>query len=224
MKKRTRSIEQIIEEQVQKWQRLQVEKKVEKAGPTVITVSRQPGSGGRLIAEGVAEKLGFDLFNHEVIHEMAKSAQVGTRMLETLDSRGVSVLEDWISSLVDDHYLWPDEYLQHLLKVIGTIGKHGNAVIVGRGAGFVLPSEKRFRVRVIASEPFRVQMVARKFNLPTEDARRRVTRTDSDRKAFIRKYFNQDITNPMNYDMMLNTETLSIEACIKAVCGVFGTC
>jgi cytidylate kinase len=224
MKKRTRSIEQIIEEQVQKWQRLQVEKKDEIIGPTVITVSRQPGSGGKLIAGQVAEKLGFDLFDQEVIHEMAESAQVGTRLLETLDARGVSVLEDWISSLVNDRHLWPDEYLHHLLKVVGTIGKHGRAVIVGRGASFVLPTEKRFRVRIFASEQFRVNMVAKEFNLSKEEARRRVIRTDSDRKAFIRKYFNTDIAEAGNYDMLLNTETLSIEACVKAVCGVFGTC
>ncbi len=35
------------------------------------------------------------------------------------------------------------------MKVIGTIGKHGRAVIVGRGANFVLPPEKRFSVRIV---------------------------------------------------------------------------
>ena len=71
---------------------------------------------------------------YEFIHDMAESARVSVRLLETLDEKGVSVLEEWISSLVDKRHLWPDRYLQHLMKIIGTIGKHGRAVIVGRGA------------------------------------------------------------------------------------------
>ena len=73
---------------------------------------------------------------------MAESAHVSVQLLETLDEKGATMLEEWISSLVDSRHLWPDQYLQHLMKIIGTIGKHGRAVVVGRGANFVLPPEK----------------------------------------------------------------------------------
>ena len=131
MKGIKRSVHQIIEEQVQRWQLLRAERPEEKPSIPVITISREPGSGGNLIAEGIADALGLDVFHQEVIHEMAKSAQVNAQLLNTLDERGLSVLEDWISSLVHRRHLWPDEYLQHLLKVIGLIGKHGRAVVVG---------------------------------------------------------------------------------------------
>ena len=59
---------------------------------------------------------------------------------------GLSILEDWISSLVYDRHMWPEEYLKHLMNIIGTIGKHGRAVVVGRGANFILPPEQTLPV------------------------------------------------------------------------------
>ncbi|MBW1822092.1 MAG: cytidylate kinase-like family protein, partial [Deltaproteobacteria bacterium] len=121
------------------------------------------------------------------------------------------------TSLVDKKHLWPDQYLRHLMKVIGTIGKHGNAVIVGRGANFVLPPEGRIRVRIVAPLDVRVENVSHNFGVSAGDAKRRIIRTESERRAFIRKYFNADITDSINYDIVLNTGTLSIEAAANAI-------
>lgn len=220
--KTKRSTQQIIEEQVRKWQIEQAEKAEPERPLPVITISREPGSGGRLVAQMLAEKLGLDLFHQEVLHEMAESANVSTRLIETLDEKGLSVIDEWIASLVDSHHLWPDQYTQHLLKVIGTIGKHGGAVMVGRGANFLLPEGKRFRVRVVAPFEVRVGSLCRDFGLSAEDAKRRIVKTESDRRAFIRKYFHADVADPLNYDLVLNTGTLTTEAAVNAVCGALG--
>ncbi|MBW2250175.1 MAG: cytidylate kinase-like family protein [Deltaproteobacteria bacterium] len=171
----------------------------------------------KIIATELGKKLGLDVFHQEIINEMAESAQVSSRILETLDEKGLSVLDEWITSLVDKKHLWPDQYLRHLMKVIGTIGKHGSAVIVGRGANFVLPSEGRIRVRIVAPLDVRVENVSSNFGVSAEDAKRRIIRTESERRAFIRKYFNADITDPINYDLVLNTGTLSIEAAANSI-------
>jgi len=217
MKTKTRSILKIIEEQAKKWQLMKAKEKKEAVVFPVITISREPGSGGRIVATTLAEKLGLDLFHQEIINEMAESAQVSSRILETLDEKGLSVLEEWITSLVDNQHLWPDQYLRHLMKVIGTIGKHGSAVIVGRGANFVLPPEGRIRVRIVAPLDVRVENVSSNFGVSAEEAKRHIIRTESERRAFIRKYFNADITDPINYDLVLNTGTLSIEAAANAI-------
>ncbi|UCD31147.1 MAG: cytidylate kinase-like family protein [Desulfobacterales bacterium] len=219
MKTKARSIEQLIEEQVRRWQMMRVTEKKEAAGITVITISREPGSGGNILAKRLSERLGYDLFYQEVIHQMAESARVSVRFLETLDEKGVSVLEDWISSLVDKQHLWPDQYLQHLMKIIGTIGKHGKAVIVGRGANFVLPPQKRLSVRLIAPLEDRVRNVSKTFGISPDIAKRRVIKTDSDRRAFVRKYFNDDIRDPLNYDMVFNSGKLSIDEAVSAING-----
>ena len=217
-----KSNEKIIDEQVKKWEIMRAQKTGKEEGIPVITVSREPGSGGRIVAERIARQLGLDLFHGEIIQDIAERADTSARILETLDEKGLSVLDDWISTLVNRRHLWPDQYLKHLMKVIGTIGEHGRAVIVGRGASFILPGEVRFRVRIVAPFEIRVQNVAHEFDAPSEEARRRVLRTDSDRRAFVRKYFHADITDPVNYDLVINTGTLSIDAAVEAIKGGLG--
>ena len=128
------------------------------------------------------------------------------------------MLEDWVSAAISDRHLWPDEFSRMLMRVIGTIGRHGKAIIVGRGANFVLPPEKRFRVRIVAPLEWRVNCVAESYNVSKNEARQRVIRTESDRQAFIRKYFHSDISDTANYDMVLNTGTLSIEKAAAVIC------
>ena len=217
-----KTVTRIIEDQIHLYQIAHSESKEEKPGISVVTLSREPGSGGRIIANRLAEKLGIDIFHQEVIHEMAKSAHVSEQLLETLDEKGLSTLEDWISSLVNKRYLWPDRYFQHLMKVIGTIGKHGRAVIVGRGANFILPPEKRFRLRIVAPQAWRISNVAKEYDISAEDAKRRVMRTESDRRAFIRKYFNAEIADPTNYDLIINTAVLGVDDAVKVISSALG--
>lgn len=212
-----KAIHQLIEEQVRRWEILRQEKRDLKTLP-VITLSREPGSGGRLVAKAVADRLGLDLFHQEMINAMAENADTTTRVIRTLDEKGVSMIEDWVSAAISDRHLWPDEMSQVLMRVIGTIGKHGKAIIVGRGANFVLPPENRFRVRIIAPMDRRVNCVAESYGISKEEAKRRVLRTESDRRAFVRKFYHSDIADPANYDMILNTGTLSIESAAAAIC------
>ena len=217
-----KTITKIIEEQINRWQLLKKEQPEEITGISVVTISGEPGSNGRVVAARLADTLGIDIFHKEVINEIAKSADVRVTLIESLDERGLSTLEDWISSMVLDRHLWPDEYSQHLWKAIGTIGRHGRAVIVGRGANFILPAEKRFAVRIVAPLEWRVANVAGQFGISREDARKRVMRTESHRRAFIRRYFNADISKPTNYDLVINSATLSVDDSVRVISASLG--
>lgn len=212
-----KAIHQLIEEQVRRWEILRKEKSEQKTLP-VITLSREPGSGGKQVAKLVSERLGLEVFHQELINAMAEDADTSTRVIRTLDERGVSMIEDWVSAAISERHLWPDEVAHVMMRVIGTIGRHGKALIVGRGANFILPPENRFRVRIIAPLEMRVICVAETYGVSKEQAKRRVLRTESDRRAFIRKYFHSDIVDPANYDMILNTGTLSVESVAAAIC------
>lgn len=222
MRTKGKSIEQMIEEQVRKWQFSKTEPKAEVTFRPIVTISREPGSGGNIIGERLARRLDMDLFHQKVIHEMAKSAKVSARLLETLDEKGLSVLDDWMAYLVDFRHMWPDQYIKHLMKVIGAIGRHGGAVLIGRGANFILPPERRFSLRVIAPFEVRAANVARNHQVSEKEARQRITKTDSQRRAFIRKYFNTSIADPFNYDMVVNTGNMSIDGAVEAITAVLG--
>jgi cytidylate kinase len=218
---KSRSLQQIVEGQAQRWQLAQKEPPETPKAP-VITISREPGSGGSIIAEMLATQLKLDLFHQKIIHGIAESAQVHLRVLQTLDEKGMNVLEEWISSLVNERHLWPDEYLKHLMKLVGIIGRHGGAVLVGRGGNFILPPENRLRVRVIAPMQVRIENVSRQYGVSKDEAKRRIIRTESDRRAFIRKYFNADIIDPIHYDLTVNTAILGMEGAVRAIRGALG--
>jgi cytidylate kinase len=185
----------------------------------VITVSSEPGSGGTVIAQEIAKRLDLDYFNRDIVEGIAESAEIRSSVIDTIEKERLSGIEDFIASLIKDHYLYPGIYLEHLLKVVGTIGKHGRAVIVGRGANFILPPDERFSVRVIAALEIRVQNVAKWHKVSIEKARKRVIRRESKRRAFVRQSFNANITDPHNYDLIINTGKMRTESAVEAVIG-----
>ena len=217
MKTSRRSIEKIVDDQVLQWNRFTAEKKEALSGISVITISRESGSGGTILAEKLANELTFDLFHREVIQEMAESANISTRIVETLDEKGLSVLEDSVAAVIRDRHLWPDEFLRHLMKVVGTIGKHGRAVIVGRGAHFILAQNENLKVRVIAPLAMRIRNVSRELDIAESEAQKMILKKDSDRRSFSRKYFYTDVTDPLNYDLVINTARVSIDTAVKGI-------
>ncbi|WP_372683391.1 AAA family ATPase [Desulfosarcina sp.] len=208
------SIEKFIKEQIEKW-----EKQTQTHIP-VITISSEPGSGGRVIARGLAKRLGIDLFDRDIVKEIAESAHISGAVIETMEKDRLSGIKDFISSLVNDRYLWPGVYLDHLMKVVAAIASHGNAVIVGRGANFLIPAEDRLSVRVIAPLEVRVKNVAKEFGVTREEAKRRVINRENRRSAFIRQSFNADVADPRNYDLVVNTQKIDIDASLGAVIGM----
>jgi cytidylate kinase len=177
----------------------------------------QPGSGGSLVAQKIADRFGFDYFHRGIIEGIAKSAKIRATVIETLEKDRLSGIDDFLSSLYKDQYLYPGIYMEHLLKVVSTIGKHGRAVIVGRGANFILPPDERFSLRVVAPLEIRIQNVARAYKVPAEKAKKRVIGRESRRSAFIRKSYNADISDPENYDLTINTGRMSIASAVEAV-------
>jgi len=218
MEKKKVSIEKFVKDQIKKWQRMYPAKdKKEEVRIPVITVSKEPGAGGNILAQKIAERLDLDIFNRDIIKGIAESVKISASVIETLEKKRLTGVEDFISSLVNKQYLYPGLYLEHLMKVVCTIAEHGRAVIVGRGANFILSPEKKFSVRMVAPLDVRIQNIAHRFGVSTEEAKRRVIRRESRRSAFIRQSFNADISNPINYDLTMNTGKMSIEAAVEAV-------
>lgn len=207
------SIETFVKDQIEKW------KKQTRTHVPVITISSEPGSGGRVVAMGLAKQLGIDLFDRDIVKEIAESAHISGAVIESMEKERLSGIKDFISSLVNDRYLWPGVYLDHLMKVVAAIASHGNAIIVGRGANFLIPPEERLSIRVIAPLDTRVKNVADKYGVTREEAKRRVINRENRRGTFIRQSFNADVADPRNYDLVINTKTLDIDAAVGAVIG-----
>ncbi|HPL62569.1 MAG TPA: cytidylate kinase-like family protein [Syntrophales bacterium] len=221
MEKMPRSLDKIIENQVRKWEVVQ-KKKYKKPIRPVITLSRLPGCGAREMAERIAEELKIDFWDDEIIEEIAKSSSVSRRVIESLDEQDRSILDDWMGYL-DESQMWSHEYFQHLTKVVGSIGAHGHALILGRGAGYILPVEVSLRVLLVAPQDTRIRNVMEEHSCTEKEARASVRKTETERRGFIKKYFQADLTDPNNYDLTINTANLGLDVAAAIVIATFNS-
>jgi cytidylate kinase len=219
-----RPLDHIVGEQIAKWQRQKIEqkKKTDSHRPSpCITISRDPGSGGTEAARRLAKDLEMDLIGSKIIQQVAERADMSEEVIASLDEKEVRLRDSWLDSLFRTSHIWPDEYLRYLTRVIGTIGKQGNTIIIGRGSQFILPPEETFRVRLIAPREIRIRNVMQDSNTDLETSERYIYRTEADRNAFHCKHFSADWTNPIHYDLIVNTGYMGIDGAVAAVKAAF---
>jgi len=218
----SKALDKIVEEQIAKWQTNR-KKKYKKPIRPVITISRLPGCNAQSISKQISEELEIDFFDRAIVDEIAKDADVSRRVVETVDEQDNSIVLDWLSTLTTERHLWPDEYINHLSKLIGTIGAHGHAVILGRGASYILPKEVCLRVLLIAPVELRIKNVKDAYKVSEKVARQNVMGIESDRVAFIRRYFHADMLNPINYDLVFNMEMCGRDSVVEMVKVAYNT-
>ena len=199
----SKALDKLVEEQIKRWQSNR-KRKYKKPIRPVITISRLPGCNAWEIAEQISTDLEIDFFDSEIVDKIAENAEVNRRVVETLDEQDNSIVLEWLSTLTAERYLWAYEYLDHLTKIIGTIGAHGHAVILGRGASYILPKEICLRVLVVAPLEIRIENVRKAYKVSEKVARQNIMGKESDRVAFIRRYFHADMLDPVNYDLVFN--------------------
>ncbi|WP_299983351.1 AAA family ATPase [Desulfobacula sp.] len=212
-----KSIHKTIDEQIKRWEQEKREDKPIQETVNVITISRESGSQGYEVAKKLCRETGLGLFHHEIVDAMVETSKNSRVFMETLDERGMNIVDDIVSNFVSEHHLWPDEYSKLLFKILTTIGKHGNAVILGRGANCVLYKQNVLRVRIVAPMIVRRDYIQKSLDLNKEDAQKHIVSTDANRSAFVKRYFNSDATDPANYDLILNTGTLSVEKAVQVI-------
>jgi len=182
-----------------------------------ITISRLTGSGGSEIARILANELRMDLVGGEIINKVAQSAKMSEKVVRSLDEKDISRLDSFIDSMFASRHLSPESFLVHLTRVVLTIGEHGNTILMGRGAQYILPKDKVFRVRIIAPRELRVKKIMNDRQLSKGEAEKYIDERDSNRKGFVKKYFKANVDDPDNYDLIINTEKLGIEGSVASI-------
>lgn len=180
--------------------------------PKVITISREMGSGGRPIAYLVEKKLGKDwkVYHKEIIEKIAKQAKLEKALIKEIDERRVSLIDELIGDIFGRRYPSLNTYYKHLIKVVTEIGQRGNAIIVGRGAEYILPHA--LKVRVICEMEQRIKWEIEFEKLSRDQAINRIKKSDDTRSVFIQTVYKHDPRKAHHYDLVIRTgPNLSIE-------------
>jgi cytidylate kinase len=167
----------------------------------VVTISRSMGSGARIIAQKLASNLGWSLWDKNLIDAMQRDSSVSRRVVEEFDERFHSEFEVTIRNLLGDHEIGDFLYPRHLIKAVLGISKLGNAIILGRGANFILPNA--LNVRIDAPEDLRIHNMMIYENLTEEEAREKIHESDRDRAHFLRKTFGKETAGHCVYHLSL---------------------
>lgn len=187
-------------------------------GPCLL-VSRECGSGGGLVARQAGDLLGWNVFDARIVDEIARNAHVQQRVVQDVDEHVHSGWERTLREFLPDD-LADEKYFHHLREAILTLGRHGNVVIVGRGAQYVLPQQCAVRVRIVAPLEERAKRVAERRNISLDEARAQVWAIDKQRGEFVWKIFRKEAGSPLNQDIMINTGEVGIETAVKIVIAV----
>lgn len=183
-----------------------------------IALSREAGTLGTTVAREVAKRLEWHVYDHELLERIADEMGVRAKLLESVDERQQSWLTEAIEAFLSspnqsewEPYISESAFVRHLVETVLALGVHGECVIVGRGASFILPRETTLRVRLVAPVKARIETLSRKFNLSKKDAALRIRSLDRDRVDFVQDHFHHDPMDPLQYDIVLNVARMSTD-------------
>ncbi len=184
----------------------------------VITISREFGSGGRTIGKKVAEKLGIPCYDRELIQKVASESGFNENYIKDAGEYAPGGFLGSAFSRRDfgptnEDYLWEIQY-----KVITDLAEKGPCVIIGRCADYILRGKINcLKVFIHADMHFRAERIVKEYGEREISPEQRLKDKDKRRAAYHRFYTDMKWGDAQNYDITLNSGTLSIDRCVDII-------
>jgi|SRR5579875_873521 cytidylate kinase len=185
-----------------------------------IAISREAGANGSAIGRLLGERLGWPVYDYELVERIANDMGLRSELLESVDEKHISWLQEFANSFSSESSVTESAYVRHLVETLLTLAIHGKCIIVGRGANVVAPPETTLRIRLVAPLWARVATVQKRRNLSSEEAQQWIEKTDRDRTRFIKDHFHKEANDPYLHDLVLNTSRFSLETCAEIIIDV----
>jgi|SRR5579864_634422 len=182
----------------------------------IITIEREYGSGGGDVAQLVAKRLGWKLWDQSLTEEIARLARCPRAIVEDREERTDPLYYRLFKSFLRGSYegslnapklnLVDSETIMAITrKVVEHAAKHGNGVIVGRGSQqFLKDRLDVLRVFLYAPRESKIRRLVTRGKTEKE-AGELIDTVDDERAHFIRKYFNVEWPDRAIYHAMINT-------------------
>lgn len=199
----------------------------------IITVAREYGSGGAIIAGRLAARLGWTLIDRAFIDQVAAQLKLEPRLVERWDEcvdtwfdRTVRALwrggyEGSVTATGEEGMLDADQMAKLAVRIVGQAADIGNCVIVGRGAQCILSHrEATFHTFVYGPWGEKVERVHQRFGAEA-NAAAIIQERERQRNAYIRLYFDRDWCDRHLYHMLVNSG-IGLERAAAAILAAAG--
>ncbi len=196
----------------------------------VITISRQYGSLGDEVAQEIAEALHLKLVDQDIINEVARRLGVSASAVSARDEREPGLVADLVRTMRrlypativppagDQHHVDEADYLQVIRQVTWELARGNDAVMIGRGANFILEQGPGvLHVLFVAPLSIRVERVVTAENLDPPRATQQIQHVDAERGRYIRRFYRANWLESVNYDLVLNTGYFSQLQCVQLI-------
>jgi hypothetical protein len=178
-----------------------------------VAVSRQSGARGGSIAKRVGRKLGWQVVDQELMEFVAQQGHGDDEL--SLAARQWA--DERLADLTDQGMLAGGPAVLSMARVALTLGAMGETVLLGRGAGHVLPPANTLHVRVVAPRVDRIAYMTQWLRLTPREAEKQVDLRDGRRNQYLLDHFSVEASDPIHYDLVLNSSLLGEELCSELI-------
>lgn len=199
----------------------------------VVTISRQTGTGGHLIAERLAEHLqafspkeaaSWMIFDRNLVEKVLEDHQLPARLARFMPEDRISQIEDTLDELFGLHpptWTLVDKIGETVLR----LAELGNVILLGRGANVITSKlDYAFHVRLVGSLEDRVKFIQADRKLDRKAAEQLIQHDDEGREKYLKKYFHRDIEDPLLYHLVINTPLLGHAVAAKLIAATMFSC
>ena len=197
---------------------------------TIITIGREFGSGGRELGRRLAEELGIEYYDKEIVTSIAEHTELS---------------EEYVKEILEatPHNLFPITightfaYIDNLVfknthsvykaqrKIIKELSEKSDCVIVGRCADYILKDKNPFKIFVHADIDSRIARCRSRSDkteqFTDKQLKKLIKKIDRNRKAYYEVYTGHKWGHISNYDMCINTTNTDIKVVVEAISKMF---
>jgi len=185
-----------------------------------ITISRQSGSGGHSVARNLLELLRaraqpgecpWTVFDRDLVEKVLEDHNLPRRLAKFMPEDRISEVSDTMDELFGLH---PSSWtlVHKTADTILRLAELGHVILIGRGATLITRKlDSVLHVRLVGSLERRVQYMQELNHSGHQAAAELVRREDLGRARYLKKYFDEDIENPLLYHLVINTDLISYE-------------
>ena len=191
-----------------------------------VTISRGFGSGGRTIGKMLAERLGINYYDNELIKLASEESGINIELFGNADEKAKTALFKRYNRSYGEYLISPDSgdftsddnLFNYQAKIIKDLAEKENCVLVGRCADYILRDRKNvLRVFTYAPMDFCIEQVTCLYGINEKEAVKQIERIDRARSTYYRYYTGNEWDNARNYDLCLNTEELGFDRCVEII-------
>lgn len=190
----------------------------------IITISREFGSGGKELGKRLADELGYSYYDSEIITLLAKETGMSEEYIKNISEKGIYPMAFQFGKTFASFGALQSNQTEILVKqqeVLKKIAKKGNAIIVGRGANFVLKDYNPLNIFVYANMESKIRRCKEKGsedeNLSDKELEKKINQIDKARKNFYGMISGREWGEKDNYHLMINTSDFEIKNIIPSI-------